>query len=380
MSRNLSERLVHEAMSLGFSQVGISEAKPAQRLEAYLQWVSSGYQGEMGYLARPDRVIRRRDLNQILQGVRSIVSLSFDYTTISLPEEVANDPARGRISNYAWGLDYHQVLGKRMERLAEWLGKRAGSGTESMVYVDTGAILERDHGETAGLGFTGKNTMLIAPKRGSYFFLGQILTTAELKPRPLMRTMPSCGSCQRCIDICPTSAFPEPYVLDSRRCISYLTIELKGWIPRDIRPLMGNWIYGCDLCQDVCPFNRFSIESEEPGFFPGDLNAAAPPLLDILRLGDNEFSERFATSPIKRIKRRGLVRNACVAAGNWGDESAVPILRKLLKDPEGIIRGHAAWALGQVGGRLAFAGLRQANEAEVDHLVRQEIKLALSRL
>ncbi|GMQ78674.1 MAG: tRNA epoxyqueuosine(34) reductase QueG [Anaerolineae bacterium] len=379
MSGNLTDRLILEAKALGFNQVGINPAKPARRLEAYFQWIKNGYHGEMSYLARPDRALRRRDLGEILPGVRSIISVAFDYRTAVLPEGVTNDPARGRISNYAWGIDYHKSMTERLAILAERLADWRGSRIRSKVYVDTGAILERDHGETAGLGFTGKNTMLIAPRRGSYFFLGQLLTTAELEPVLPPKAMPSCGTCHSCMDYCPTKAFPEPYVLDARRCISYLTIELKDWIHRDLRPLMGNWIYGCDICQEVCPFNRFSIKRGAPGFYPGDLDSAAPPLLDILQLSDVDFSRQYANSPIKRIKRRGLIRNACVAAGNWGDYSAVPVLISLLNDPEPIIRGHAAWALGQIGGKMALGGLDSALEAEIDNLVRQEIQRALNQ-
>jgi epoxyqueuosine reductase len=379
MSRNLTDRVLLEAKALGFNQVGINLAKPARRLEAYFQWINNGYHGEMSYLARPDRALRRRDLDEILPGVRSIISVAFNYRTASLPEEVTNDPARGRISNYAWGIDYHKPLTERLAILAERLADWEGSRIRSKVYVDTGAILERDHGETADLGFIGKNTMLIAPRRGSYFFLGQLLTMAELDPAPPLQTMPSCGTCQRCMDYCPTKAFPKPYVLDARRCISYLTIELKGWIPRDLRPLMGNWIYGCDICQEVCPFNRFSINSGEPGFYPADLESALPPLLDILQLSEAGFARQYANSPIKRIKRRGLIRNACVAAGNWGNQSAVPVLINLIDDSEPIIRGHAAWALGQIGGETAVGGLDNALEVEIDNVVRQEIQLALNQ-
>ena len=168
-------------------------------------------------------------------------------------------------------------------------------------------------------------------------------------------------------------------MLDARRCISYLTIELKGWIPRDLRPLMGNWIYGCDICQVVCPFNRFSIDSEKPGFYSGDLDSALPPLLDILQLSEADFARQYANSPIKRIKRRGLIRNACVAAGNWGDQSAVTALIKLINDPEPISRGHAAWALGQIGGEMAVGRLENALEVEIDNVVRQEIQIALNQ-
>jgi epoxyqueuosine reductase len=364
--------------------------------------------GQMGYLARPDRLARRQDLNVILPGVQTIICVGLEYSTVPLPPALANDPSRGRISNYAWGVDYHDIMTPRLEELAAWLkAQQPESGVETKVYVDTGAILERDHAAAAGLGFTGKNTMLIAPRRGSFFFLGEILTTLEIRDWRLeigsvsslqspVSLMPSCGTCRRCLDACPTSAFPEPYVLDARRCISYLTIELKGWIPRELRPLMGNWVYGCDICQVVCPFNRFARKTEEVAFYPGGdqkleigdwrleigdctnlqssiWNEAAPPLLDLLTLDDATFTERFAASPIKRIKRARLVRNGCVAAGNWGSETAVPALVNLLSDPEPIIRGHAVWALQQIGGEQARLGLVELREVEEDTAVLQEL-------
>lgn len=406
-ARLLTEGLKAKALELGFSMVGVVAAEPGRRLDAYRRWIALERHGEMGYLARPDRLARREDLNVILPGVRSMVCVGLDYATLQLPEAIVNDPARGRISNYAWGVDYHEVMTPRLEALAAWLEKqlvenpksqipnpkveegetqeenppiqnpksKIEKGVMSKVYVDTGAILERDHAETAGLGFTGKNTMLIGPRRGSWFFLGELLTTAELVPDGLERPMPGCGSCHRCLDACPTNAFPEPYTLDARRCISYLTIELKGWIPRELRPLMGNWIYGCDVCQVVCPFNRFARPSGEGVFRPVNLDAAAPPLLELLALDEGAFAERFAYSPIRRIKRRGLVRNACVAAGNWGSETAVPALaRLLLSDPEPLVRGHAAWALGQIGGEAARAALATAQQTERNEDVRGEIE------
>lgn len=186
--------------------------------------------------------------------------------------------------------------------------------------------------------------------------------------------MPTCGTCRRCLDACPTNAFPAPYVLDARRCISYLTIELKGWIPRELRPFMGNWVYGCDICQVVCPFNRFSQPTQEIAFYPQqEWNSVAPPLLDLLALDEASFAQRFAHSPIQRIKRTRLVRNACVAAGNWGSETAVPALTHLLGDPEPILRGHAVWALQQIGGEVASTALAALKKVERDTAVRQEL-------
>lgn len=373
----LTNALKLEATALGFNRVGVIPAGPARRLDAYLRWIAAGMQGEMGYMARPDREARRRDPGVILPGVRSVVVVGLDYYTAGLPPAIAQDPSRGRVSNYAWGVDYHDVMTPRLEALAEWLRGRPGAGeVSSRAYVDTGAILERDHGETAGLGFTGKNTLLIDPRRGSWFFLGVLLTTAALAhdPPPEARpALPDCGSCARCLSACPTAAFPQPYVLDARRCISYLTIELKGWIPRELRPLMGNWVYGCDVCQEVCPFNRFARPTAEPAFYSVDWDAAAPPLLELLALDEATFARRFTGSPIKRIKRGRLVRNACVAAGNWGSAEAVPALSALLADADPLVRGHAAWALRRIGGEMAQAALSVALGTETDDAVRREL-------
>lgn len=375
MHTKFTAAIKDKARTLGFSMAGVIPATPGRRLDAYLRWIAAGMHGEMGYMARPDRVIRRRDPGVILPAVRSIVCVGLDYYTLRLPEDIANDSARGRISNYAWGADYHDVMTPRLEELADWLRAQAGGDVVSRVYVDTGAILERDHAETAGLGFTGKNTMLIAPRRGSWFFLGDLLTTLPLDYDTPRQAMPGCGTCRRCLDACPTHAFPQPYVLDARRCISYLTIELKGWIPRELRPLMGNWIYGCDVCQDVCPFNRFAPQTVEAAFFADEngWNAAAPPLLDLLELDEAAFQARFADSPILRIRRRRLVRNACVAAGNWGSPTAVTPLIALLTDPEPLVRGHAAWALRQIGGEAAETAVATALQHENDPDVRAEM-------
>ena len=378
MDHALTSHLKSHASALGFSMAGIVAARAGRRLDAYLNWIGRNYHGKMGYMARPDRIRRRENPGVILGGVQSIICVALDYKTMELPAAVAQDPSRGRISNYAWGIDYHEAMTPRMEALAQWLQQAAGGLVQHRVYVDTGAILERDYGESAGLGFTGKNTMLIAPRRGSFFFLGEILTTLALPPDE-PQAMPGCGSCRRCLQACPTAAFPRPYVLDARRCISYLTIELKEWIPRDLRPLMGNWIYGCDVCQDVCPFNRFSPESNEFTLRPARYDEAAPPLLTLLRLDQESFDRRFAHSPIKRINRHRLLRNACVAAGNWGSPRATPALIQLLADRHRLVRGHAAWALGRIGGAEARHALYQALVSEEDGTVREELALALEK-
>jgi epoxyqueuosine reductase len=254
----------------------------------------------------------------------------------------------------------------------------SGQSISHRVYVDTGAILERSHAHEAGLGFTGKNTMLIHPRRGSNFFLGEILTELEFDSydKPQKATM--CGNCTRCLNACPTNAFPAPHILDARRCISYLTIEHKGWIERELRPLMGNWIFGCDVCQEVCPFQRFATPTHERDFYPVDVDRAAPSLLELLMLDDERFKAKFHGTPIYRIKRERLVRNACIAAGNWGHRDAIPLLENLLIDTSAIVRGHAAWALGIIVGEEAKSLLYPYLKNEDDALVKAEMLMALT--
>ena len=361
-----------KARELGFNLVGITRAEPSPTLDAYLRWIEAGMHGTMGYLARPDRQARRRDLTTILPGASSMVIVGVDYRTSTIPEHVLNDPARGRIAAYAWGLDYHDIMTPRLEELGEWL-----QPDTSRVYVDTGAILERSHAQQAGLGFVGKNTMLIHPRRGSDFFVGEILTTIEFDDYDTPHRPTMCGTCTRCLSACPTDAFPEPYVLDARRCISYHTIENKGWIDRDLRSRFGNWVFGCDICQDVCPFQRFSPPSSETSFFPRDTDRAAPKLLDLLALNEETFKKRFHGSTISRIKRERLVRNACIAAGNWGHEDAIPALRKLLDDASSLVRGHAVWALGCSAGDRMHHQLTALYDREADPFVRQEIEAVI---
>jgi epoxyqueuosine reductase len=344
-----AQRVRAKAAELGFNLAGITPAVPSPQLDAYLRWIEAGYHGSMGYLARADRVARRRDLNVILPGARSLIVVGLDYHT-PVPQDVLCDPSRGRISSYAWGLDYHAVMIPRLEALADWLRSETRHDSAYRVYVDTGAILERSHAQQAGFGFTGKNTMLIHPRRGSFFFLGEVVTTLEFDayddPYPAQGGV-SCGRCTRCLAACPTNAFPAPHVLDARRCISALTIEHRGSIPVEQRLLMGNRVYGCDVCQDVCPFNRFAVETGEQAFFAADLDRAAPPLVNLLGLTEEAFRRRFAGSPVLRIGRERLVRNACVAAGNWRGVETLPLLKKLLGDESALVREHARWALSQ---------------------------------
>jgi epoxyqueuosine reductase len=377
MSHAFSQRLKEFAEALGFSMLGIVPAEPSPRLAAYLDWIKAGMHGEMGYLAREDRIVRRQDLSVIVPGARSIIIAGLDYYTLKLPDDIALNPLRGRISNYAWAADYHEVMLPRLEQLADYLRSEIGTDAATRAYVDTGAVQERSHAEHAGMGFVGKNTMLIRPRQGSFFFLGEIITDAVLDYDGLSAApaMPGCGSCTRCLAACPTSAFPRPYVLDARRCISYLTIELKGYIPLDLRPLMGNWVYGCDVCQDVCPWQRFAKPQWDSAFQPLDFDRAVPPLTTLLQLDERRFADLFGGSPIYRIKRDRMVRNACIAAGNSAHPALSTYLMPLLRDQSALVRGHAAWALGEL--RQGHRELLSALQTEVDVQVQAEIRQAL---
>lgn len=337
-----SHALKTRARALGFNLIGLTPARPAPHLAAYFRWIENQMHGSMAYLARPDRQARRADLNAILPGARSLIIVGLDYSSLRLPESITHDPLRGRIAAYAWGRDYHALMEPRLHELAQTLG------AASKVYVDTGAILERDHAQQAGLGFIGKNTLLIHPRRGSQFFLGEILTDAECDEYDTPGRETQCGSCARCLTACPTAAFPQPHVLDARRCISYLTIEHKGSIDVALRPQMGQWIFGCDVCQDVCPWNRFAIQTLENDFFPASPDRAAPPLAEVLALNEAGFAKRFGGSPIERIGLERLLRNACVAAGNSGRRELLPALQALQAQASPLVREHAAWALARL--------------------------------
>src|SRR5262249_38471383 len=302
---------------------------------------------------------------------------------------VPGDP-HGRISCYAWGEDYHEVIRRRLDALAEYLRGLAPPGAQKpIVFVDTGRMVDRAVAQRSGLGWYGKNTNILTRGWGSWVFLAEVVSTLELEPDA--PTGASCGRCEICLHACPTHAFVAPYVLDSRRCISYLTIEHRGSIPLELRPLLGTHIFGCDICQEVCPVNRIVEARLRPGgrlgggsepleFRPRAAVSSSPALIPLLALDEDGFRERFRHSPIKRAKRRGLLRNVCVALGNIGDPVAVPALAHALGDAEPLVRGHAAWALGCIGGGEACAALASALECETEHVARQEIRYALTVL
>ena len=365
------------ASELGFNLCGVTPAQPSPTLSAYMRWIERGMQGEMGYMARTDRVRRRQDLREILPAAKSLILVGMDYYARFADERTLNDPARGRIASYAWGLDYHKVLQLRLEQFAEWLADASGQTLRQKVYVDTGAVLERSHAQQAGMGFIGKNTMLIHPRRGSSFFIGEIITSLEFDDYDEPHRESMCGSCARCLAACPTDAFPAPFVLDARRCISYHTIENKGWIDRELRPDFGNWIFGCDICQDVCPFQRFASETKEVAFLPFDIDRVAPPLTDILMSTEESYRAMFRRTPLERIKREQMVRNACIAAGNWQGERAIPHLIQLLYDESALVRGHAAWALWRTMELDSSKLLEELHRREEDARVRDEVAALL---
>jgi epoxyqueuosine reductase len=353
-----------EVARLGFQGMGICKPASSDQIDLYRRWIEDGYHGEMAYLGRPDSVDRRGDLRKTMEDVRSVIVVSQDYFQPDSPG-VPMDPARGVVSRYARGADYHELVKGRLHDLLSWLRRevrrrKLRGEVRGFPYVDTGPILERELGVRAGLGWFGKNTMLLRPRQGSYFFLGLLLTDLEL-PEDSPFPAEHCGSCRACIDACPTRALlgrdeSGAPVMDARRCISYLTIELKGPIPRELRPAMGNRIFGCDICQEVCPWNqRFAEESPETGYAARP-DTDGPALLELMALSDDEFASRFSGSPIKRAKRPGFLRNVAVALGNWGSRDAVPVLAKALDDPEPLVRGHAAWALGRILDRVGIPG------------------------
>lgn len=413
---NLTEKLHVRALELGFDLVGVAPAGPAPHSIALTRWLAQGYHGEMAYLARPDAVAARLDTRQRLSDARSLVILGVAHPVHAPLSAQMSDPARGRIASFAWGLDYHELLKPRIFALDAWLRSQTGRITPGKVSVDSAPVLERAWAQQAGLGFIGKNACLIHPRAGSWLLLATLLTPDALAPTPppvsaadLAHTAPvvlaapapepdqppalrapvwqfadgargGCGGCTRCLTACPTQAFDAPGVLDARRCISYLTIELKGAIPRPLRPLLGNWVFGCDVCQMVCPWNgrrRQAHEERASALFAPRLDDAAPPLLDLVELDPAAFRTRWRKSPLLRAGWRGLLRNVCVALGNWGDPQAIPALARHLDGSEPLVRSHAAWALGRIGGAESRHNLARRLRQETDAEVRAEITLAL---
>jgi epoxyqueuosine reductase len=363
----LRSALVSEARALGFDCAGVTGpdaiAEAARHFRAFLD---EGSHGDMAWLAaNPER---RADPRGLWPDVRSVIMLGVNYGPDQDPLVVLEQRTRGAISVYAQGDDYHELIKKRLKALARWLVGAAGG--EVKVFVDTAAVMEKPLAQAAGLGWQGKHTNLVSREFGSWLFLGAIFTTLDL-PRANAET-DHCGSCQACLDICPTAAFPAPYKLDARRCISYLTIESKGPIPREFRKAIGNRIYGCDDCLAVCPWNKFAQAGRETKLAARD-ELGAPALADLARLDDAAFRAMFTKSPVKRIGRDRFVRNVLIAIGNSNDRSMADEAERLLEDNSPLVRGAAVWALSQLLERKAFVALAaNASGCEADKTVQTE--------
>ena len=370
----LKNSIINQAHRLGFQLVGVTTPNPPAHLEVLWDWLATGHHAGMAWMDTERNRQRRADPKAILPECQSILALGIAYP----PSQTINPTiADGQIASYAWGDDYHDVLPARLKAIVRFIEAQVGGSVPNRWYTDTGPILEREIAQRAGLGWIGKNTCLIHPQAGSYFLLAEILLGIELPPDDPF-TSDHCGSCRRCIDACPTNCILPNRTIDANHCISYLTIEEKGPLPLELRPQIGNWVFGCDVCQQVCPWNlrfapaAFEAQTGEARFAarPG---RAVPTLQDEMALTPEAFNQKFKGSSVKRTKRRGYLRNVAVALGNSRNPDAIPVLIDGLNDPEALVRGHAAWALGQIGGELAGHILEQALLSEQDETVRDEI-------
>jgi epoxyqueuosine reductase len=362
-----SARVKDLARKAGFDLAGIAPALPFEPEGAALaERIDAGLFSGLPWFTR-ERAAVAADPRSLLPRARSIVCVGLSYDT-------GPGPA-GTVARYAWGQDYHEVFKDKLRALHAFVQEQLGRPVGMRALADTARITDRAVAERAGLGWYGKNTNLLTHEFGSWVLLGELLLDVDLPPDAPLRT--HCGACTRCMPACPTGALIAPGVLDNDRCISYLTIEHRGPIPRDLRPLIGNWIFGCDLCQEVCPVNRHRAPPNHPEFAPRPEVGSSPELIPLLDLTEAEFRERFRGSPIRRAKWAGLRRNVCVALGNSGDPAAIPALIRVLGEDPALVRGHAAWALGRLEGAEAVAALTARAFVEPDLWVQEEIALAL---
>ena len=371
----IEDKVRQLGLESGFDIVRFTTADAFTRDEAAaLKRIRDGHMDGFSWYTE-ERVRRANRPNELLEGAQSVISLALSYNTGE--RHPFDEQPQGKIARYAWGDDYHDVIKKRLRAFAEKLPEIARRPVRTRIFVDDGPMNDRAAAARSGIGWFGKNTNILTQTHGSWVFLAQIITDIPLESdAPLKKT---CGQCSLCIPACPTDAIIAPYAIDNKRCISYLTIELRGAIPRELRPLVGDWVFGCDICQDVCPVNRKAQGSLEPAFRQRH-DFAAPALIPLLELEQPAFSERFRRSPIKRAKRIGLQRNVCVALGNIGDPIAIPALAKTLNHESSLVRQHAAWALGRIGGAEASGALQSALIDERDAEVIEEIRLALEEL
>ncbi len=341
----MKEKIRQRALELGFDDCRFTTAAAPASAGQFQKWLEEKHHGEMAWLERT--VPKRTDMQRVLAGARSVITLAVSYE-IKSPKSTVHSPQSAVVARYARFDDYHDVLGERLKQLTQFVNQLGGAETRSLWYVDTGPVLERDFAQRVGLGFIGKHTNVISRRFGNWILLAEIVTSLELEPDTPEKN--HCGNCTRCIEACPTRAITAPFQLDARLCISYLTIELKGSIPVELRPAIGNRIFGCDDCLAVCPWNRFAREGRlMKEHARPDL--AAPDLIELLQLDEAGFKSRFAGTPILRTKRLGLLRNVCVALGNTGDASALPALSQVAKNSDPLIAEHARWALERIQGK-----------------------------
>ncbi len=343
---HLKEQIKVKARQLGFTLAGVTSSEPPEHYDIFESWLNADMHGTMGYLAEERSRIRRADPKQILPECKSILVLGIPYAPVAKPAVPGGDV--GQIASYALRSDYHDILPQKLQAIVGFIEEQLGHPIPNRYYTDTGPILERELAQRAGLGWVGKNTCLINPKAGSTFFLAEILLGIELEPDEPFRT-DHCGTCTRCIEACPTDCILPDRTIDARRCISYLTIELKDDIPEELRSKMNGWVFGCDICQQVCPWNRFALKGDS-AFEP---LIPLPVLTDDLLLTSVEFNQRFKRTPLKRPKRRGYLRNLAIAVGNTGDEKDIPILERAMQDDEPLVSRHAQWARDQIKNRAA---------------------------
>jgi len=374
---SFNDLLQAETERLGLILSGIAPVAPPAHLNVYEQWVASGLHAGMQYLATERAQERRANPALIAPLARSLLVIAMRYHSPLQPPDGPAGEALGRVAAYAWGDDYHEVVPPLLEELARAIERFLGRPVRSHSYTDTGPILERDLAEAAGLGWIGKNTCLISPGQGSFFLIGETFLDAEIEPSPPF-TSDHCGSCRRCIEACPTQAIRSDRTIDSSRCISYLTIENKGPIPSELRGKLGDWIFGCDVCQMVCPWNlRFAARDGHSSTAPRP-EVPRPILRSELRLTAQAFNPKLQRSPIQRAKRRGYLRNVAVALGNQADPASIPDLAQAMEtEPEPLVRAHAAWALGRIRHQRARQSLQKALNLEPDPTVIGEIRDAL---
>lgn len=375
LSDVIKQEIVEQAHKLGFDLVGFASASPFPDTQRVLEErIEAGLLSGLTWFTS-DRARVAGDPHNLMPKVQTLVSLGISYLSDGENAPSAPGAPRGRVARYAWGLDYHEVFKDKLTALHSWVEERLGRRVESRSLVDTARIVDRAVAQRAGLGWYGKNTNILNRVRGSWVLLGELLLDFELVPDEPVRT--HCGSCTRCMPACPTGALIAPGVLDNNRCISYLTIELKGPIPLEMRPLIGDWVFGCDICQDVCPVNKKAVPGNHAEFAPEAGIGPSPDLSALLDMTEEEFKEKFKSSPVRRTRWAGLRRNAAVALGNARDPRTVPALVRALNGEPALVRGHAAWALWQIGGEQATTALNMRLATEPDEWVREEIIMAL---